>query len=85
MPSSIVRTPAARSLWALAVCGLLGAGIAAIREKPGELPVYLRAAQQLTGGDSIYDPANDPAFSYPPAFSLVTIPLLPLSDYCRRA
>ena len=69
---------------AVAGVALLGGVLAALRDKPGELPVYVRAAVQLSTGQSIYDPANVPAFSYPPAFALATLPLVPLSDFARR-
>ncbi len=67
-----------------AACVAVGALIAAVRDKPGELPTYVRAAEQLVSGQSIYDPANEPAFSYPPAFALATLPLVPLNEFARR-
>ena len=74
------------TLAAAAVFGavLLAGIIASVREKPGELPVYVRAAERAVSGGSFYDPLDRPAFSYPPAFSLVAVPLVPLSDFGRR-
>ena len=63
---------------------LLAGVIAAARDKPGELPVYVRAAERAVSGESFYDINDRPTFSYPPAFSLVAVPLVPLSDFGRR-
>ena len=81
--------PALRRRLILAAAAMVGAVlfagiIAAVRDKPGELPVYVRAAERTVSGGSFYDPNDRPAFSYPPAFSLVTVPLVPLSDFGRR-
>ena len=69
---------------ALAGAVVLGGVLAAARPKPGELAVYMRAAERAVAGESFYDPADRPAFSYPPAFVAVTVPLVPLSDFGRR-
>ena len=61
-----------------------GGIIAGVREKPGELRVYVRAAERAAAGESFYDPGDRPAFSYPPAAVLATVPLVPLSDLARR-
>ncbi|QDT15641.1 glycosyltransferase 87 family protein [Alienimonas californiensis] len=82
---SIDRPTLLKVALGLFACGLLGVVIAAVRDKPGELPVYMRAAENLWAEQSIYDSADDPAFSYPPAFALVTLPLVPLNEYARRA
>ena len=84
-PVRFNRPAALKLLAGLAACAALGVALAAVREKPGDFPIYMRAAEQLTAGQSIYDPANERAFSYPPAFALVTLPLVPLSDFARRA
>ncbi|MFH5806419.1 glycosyltransferase 87 family protein [Alienimonas sp. DA493] len=86
--TGVVRSlpaPVSKIALGLLACLLLGGVIAAVRDKPGELPIYMRAAERLWAEQSIYDPADDPAFSYPPAFALVTLPLVPLNDDCRRA
>ena len=60
------------------------AGLLAARDKPGELPVYVRASARLLAGGTLYPPGEEPAFSYPPAFALVTAPLVPLPAFGRR-
>ena len=68
--------------WALGL--LVASAVLAAVRKPGELPVYMRAAERAVAGESFYAAEDRPAFSYPPAFSLATVPLVPLPDYGRR-
>ena len=77
-------SPHARRLlpWVLGV--FIASGVLAAVRKPGELPVYMRAAERAVAGESFYSAQDRPAFSYPPAFSLATVPLVPFSDYGRR-
>lgn len=48
--------------------------------KPGELPVYLKAADRMIAGEPIYRTDDGPAFSYPPFFVLPFIPLALLPE-----
>ncbi|QDT15996.1 glycosyltransferase 87 family protein [Alienimonas californiensis] len=70
-------------MW-IAAAALLGAAAAAARDKPGDLPVYTRAAARAVAGGDFYDPADVPSFSYPPALVLAALPLLPLDDFGQR-
>ena len=50
-----------------------------------ELDVYRRAAERYVAGDDIYVRVEgEPAFSYPPAFALPTVPLLVLPETAQR-
>jgi hypothetical protein len=42
----------------------------------GELPVYLQGAERLVAGEAIYRHTDQPAFSYPPFFALLFVPLV---------
>jgi Glycosyltransferase family 87 len=46
-----------------------------LSDKPGELGVYLKAAERLQAGDIFYRTDDGPAFSYPPFFALLFVPL----------
>jgi hypothetical protein len=83
------QSPPASSLtnplrWAaLGAAILLLAGLqTTLINKPGELPVYLKAADRMLAGDAIYRTDDGPAFSYPPFFAL---PFVPLSGLPRGA
>jgi hypothetical protein len=59
---------------------LLAALQTAFLPKPGELPVYLKAARRMMAGEQIYRTDDGPAFSYPPFFALPFVPLAVLPD-----
>jgi hypothetical protein len=64
------------SVWCLSLAVLLGATLQTqLSEKPGELSVYLKAAARLQTGEMFYRTDDGPAFSYPPFFAFVFVPL----------
>ena len=52
-------------------------------DKPGELAVYMKAADRILHGEQIYRTDDTAAFTYPPFFVLPTVPLAPLPPYVR--
>ena len=52
-------------------------------DKPGELPVYMKAAERILHGEQIYRTDEVSAFTYPPFFVLPMLPLAPLSPIAR--
>jgi Glycosyltransferase family 87 len=59
----------------LCIAGWLSFGT----HKRSELPVYTTAAMRMLSGEAIYRTQSGPAFSYPPCFALLFIPLAKLS------
>ncbi|MFO0912684.1 MAG: glycosyltransferase family 87 protein [Pirellulales bacterium] len=62
---------------------LLTAGLLTVIGRPGEAPVYEKAAIRLSQGEMIYRPDDPPAFTYPPFFALAYVPLLALPAQLR--
>ncbi len=52
-------------------------------DKPGELTVYMKAAERILHGQQIYRTDDTAAFTYPPFFVLPTVPLAPLPPFAR--
>ena len=62
----------------VAVLLLIAAGLAMVISrpgKPGELAVYMKAAERILHGEQIYRTDDTAAFTYPPFFVLPTVPL----------
>jgi hypothetical protein len=69
------------TLWAVGM--VVTALVLTATGRPGEAPVYEKAAQRLIAGEPIYRPDDPPAFTYPPFFALIYVPLLALPQSTR--
>ena len=74
----------------IAVLLLIAAAVAAVmplQGKPGELPIYMKAAERILRGQQIYRPddSHAQAFTYPPFFVLPMLPLAPLPPWVRAS
>ena len=76
-----------RTIAVLLLIAVVVAAIMPLQGKPGELPLYMLAAERIVRGEQIYRP-DDPhaqAFTYPPFFVLSTVPLAPLPPRVRAS
>ncbi len=74
----------------IAVLLLIAAAVAAVmplQGKPGELFIYMKAAERILRGQQIYRPddSHAQAFTYPPFFVLPMLPLAPLPPWVRAS
>jgi hypothetical protein len=74
-----------RSMWvALLVVMVAMSLIIPHFRKPAELDVYVRAAERMARGETIYRSADRKAFTYPPFFALPFLPLTRCPEAWRR-
>ncbi|QDT37255.1 glycosyltransferase family 87 protein [Stratiformator vulcanicus] len=67
------------------LCAIVASAVLPLFASGGMIPIYMKATDRYLAGEQFYLPNEPPAYTYPPAMILTTVPLAVFPEYGWRA